>query len=132
MAPQPIPFTVRFWAVGWIDWNLILDTHGGPNHLKNLCDANIIADPEHTLDVGDGDSLVFQASFYYMGHFSAYNVPGAARIDVHQNVEEKIPQLSVGTRPIATLVTHPPRRQPSLTCVAPRAPSARRHQDSRP
>ena len=36
---------LRFWAVGWTDWNLVLDTHGGPNHLRNLCDANIIADP---------------------------------------------------------------------------------------
>ena len=44
--------------VGWLDWNLILDTSGGPNHLKNLCDANIIADPLRTQGKG---TLIQQA-----------------------------------------------------------------------
>ena len=30
---------LRFWAIGWTDWNLVLGTDGGPNHLKNLCAA---------------------------------------------------------------------------------------------
>jgi glucosylceramidase len=25
------------WAIGWTDWNLILDKQGGPNHLNNFC-----------------------------------------------------------------------------------------------
>jgi glucosylceramidase len=31
------------WAVGWVDWNMLLDIQGGPNHLKNWCDAPLIA-----------------------------------------------------------------------------------------
>ena len=27
------------WTVGWIDWNLLLDHHGGPNHVANFCSA---------------------------------------------------------------------------------------------
>ncbi|KAL1526948.1 hypothetical protein AB1Y20_015638 [Prymnesium parvum] len=82
----------RFWTVGWIDWNLLVDVHGGPNHLKNLCDANIIADPEQTQQTGD--TLIKQASFFYMGHFSRYFTPGARRIETHQSVEPNIPPLS--------------------------------------
>ena len=37
---------IKFWSVGWVDWNLVLDVKGGPNHVGNLCDANVIADPE--------------------------------------------------------------------------------------
>ena len=29
------------WTVGWIDWNLLLDDTGGPNHAGNLCSAPI-------------------------------------------------------------------------------------------
>ena len=48
--------------MGWTDWNLVLSTAGGPNHLKNLCDANIIVDPEHSL--GKEDALILQVSHY--------------------------------------------------------------------
>lgn len=30
---------------GWIEWNLILDAQGGPNHLGNMCDAPLLAVP---------------------------------------------------------------------------------------
>ncbi|GFN31605.1 glycoside hydrolase family 30 protein [Paenibacillus xylaniclasticus] len=58
---------------GWTDWNIVLDEQGGPNHVGNYCDAPIIAD---TRD----DSLTFQSSYYYIGHFSKYIRPGAVRI----------------------------------------------------
>ncbi len=61
------------WTVGWIDWNMVLDERGGPNHVDNLCDAPVIAD---TLR----NDLYYQSSFYYLGHFSKYIRPGAVRI----------------------------------------------------
>ena len=61
------------WAVGWVDWNLLLDETGGPNHVGNMCSAPIIADTRH-------DELLFQSSYYYIGHFSRYIKPGAQRI----------------------------------------------------
>lgn len=61
------------WTVGWIDWNLVLDESGGPNHVGNLCSAPIIA------HVGAGQ-LFYESSFYYIGHFARYIRPGAERI----------------------------------------------------
>mmetsp|Transcript_10361 Transcript_10361/g.15191 ORF Transcript_10361/g.15191 Transcript_10361/m.15191 type:complete len:863 (+) Transcript_10361:90-2678(+) len=41
---------------GWIEWNLILDKRGGPNHLGNLCDATILAAP-HRAKGGAGPGV---------------------------------------------------------------------------
>ena len=61
------------WSVGWVDWNLLLDEQGGPNHANNFCSAPIIADTH-------SDKLIFQSSYYYLGHFARYIRPGAKRI----------------------------------------------------
>ena len=64
---------LNHWTVGWIDWNMVLNEQGGPNHVGNFCDAPIIADAKT-------DTLHYQSSYYYMGHFSKYIRPGALRI----------------------------------------------------
>lgn len=64
---------LNFYSVGWIDWNLVLNTIGGPNHLQNYCDAMIIADIE-------AQSIYFQPSFYYMGQISKYVPRNSIRI----------------------------------------------------
>jgi glucosylceramidase len=61
------------WTVGWIDWNLLLDHQGGPNHVGNFCSA-----PIHTNEARDGFSL--QSSYYYIGHFARFMRPGARRV----------------------------------------------------
>jgi glucosylceramidase len=61
------------WTVGWIDWNLLLDQQGGPNHVGNFCSA-----PIHTDASTDGFSL--QSSYYYLGHFARFARPGAHRV----------------------------------------------------
>lgn len=33
---------LQHWVNGWIDWNLILDLHGGPNYVKNYVESPII------------------------------------------------------------------------------------------
>jgi len=62
------------WTEGWIDWNLVLDTKGGPNHAHNLCSAPILADPQ-------SGTLIYNPSYYYLAHFSKYFRPGAVVID---------------------------------------------------
>lgn len=57
----------------WIDWNLILDEIGGPNYVGNYCEAPILVDR-------NTDEVVYNWSYYYLGHFSRYIVPGAKRI----------------------------------------------------
>jgi glucosylceramidase len=61
------------WTVGWIDWNLLLDEHGGPNHVGNHCSAPILADTAH-------DALLHQSSYWYIGHFARFVKPGARRV----------------------------------------------------
>lgn len=36
---------------GWVEWNLILDGIGGPNHLGNLCEATLLAVPHRAVGV---------------------------------------------------------------------------------
>lgn len=64
---------LNHWTVGWIDWNIVLDERGGPNHVGNYCDAPIIADTEN-------DHVHYESSYYYIGHFSKYIQPGGRRI----------------------------------------------------
>ncbi|MBC7730628.1 MAG: glycoside hydrolase family 30 protein [Bacteriovorax sp.] len=61
------------WTVGWIDWNLLLDETGGPNHVGNLCSAPILADTAR-------DALLHQSSYFYIGHFTRFVRPGARRV----------------------------------------------------
>jgi len=70
------------WTVGWVDWNLILDERGGPNHVGNYCSAPIL------VDTRTGQPL-YQSSFYYMGHFSRYIRPGAERI-LHASTADEL------------------------------------------
>jgi glucosylceramidase len=64
---------LNHWAVGWIDWNLMLDVDGGPNHVQNFCSAPITGDV-------DADRLIYNNSYYYLGHFSRFIRPGASRV----------------------------------------------------
>ena len=61
------------WTAGWIDWNLVLDETGGPNHVGNLCSAPVM------VDRANGD-LLWQNSYFYIGHFARYVQPGAYRV----------------------------------------------------
>lgn len=60
-------------AVGWTDWNILLNQRGGPNHVGNYCFA-----PVHA-DTATG-KLYFMNAYYYIGHFSKFIRPGAKRI----------------------------------------------------
>ena len=65
---------LRNWVCGWIDWNIVLDQTGGPNHVGNFCDAPVIVDTK-TGDVHYG------FPFYCIGQFSRFVHPGARRIE---------------------------------------------------
>jgi glucosylceramidase len=61
------------WTVGWIDWNLLLDEQGGPNHVGNYCSAPVLAVP-------GSDELHPQPSYAAIGHLARYVQPGAQRV----------------------------------------------------
>ena len=58
-------------ANGILDWNVLLDTDGGPNHVGNYCDAPMMYDIAQ-------DKLHVRLPYYYLGHFSRY-IPSEAR-----------------------------------------------------
>lgn len=62
------------WLEGFLDWNIVLDEMGGPNHVGNYCDAPIIVDTQ-TKDVH------YNSSYYFIGHLSKFIRPGAKRIE---------------------------------------------------
>lgn len=61
------------WTVGWIDWNLLLNEQGGPNHVGNFCSAPILAD-RHS------GQLMHQSAYAVLGHFARFVRPGAQRV----------------------------------------------------
>lgn len=61
------------WAEAWVDWNMVLDHKGGPNHVGNICAAPLHADTWR-------DRLIFQPSYFAFGQFSRHIQPGATRI----------------------------------------------------
>ncbi len=38
--------SIDHWLTGWIDWNIVLDHNGGPNHVGNFCGAPIMINTE--------------------------------------------------------------------------------------
>lgn len=71
---------INNWLEGWIDWNIVLNEEGGPNHVGNYCDAPIIANTK----TGE---IHYNSSYYYIGHFSKYIKPNAVRIGLELQSE---------------------------------------------
>jgi glucosylceramidase len=68
------------WVGGWTDWNLVLDTHGGPNWVGNNHSAPIIVNPE-------AGEFYKNVQYYAMAHFSKFLPPGSRRIGASPGVE---------------------------------------------
>ena len=57
------------WMTGWIDWNIVLDQDGGPNHVANFCAAPIM------INVDSGD-VYYTPIYYVLAQFSRTIRPG--------------------------------------------------------
>ena len=68
------------WVDGWVDWNMVLDTKGGPNWANNWCIAPVIVNPEE-------DEVYFTPLYYIMAHFSKFIRPGAKIIETQHTDE---------------------------------------------
>ncbi len=56
------------WLAAWVDWNLVLDRRGGPNHVHNFCLAPILV---------DGEEVYFTPLFHLLAQVSRHTRPGA-------------------------------------------------------
>lgn len=64
----------------FLDWNLVLNEQGGPNHVGNFCDAPFL------FDTSSGE-LAEQELQGYLWHFSHFLAPGAVRIGLSRYTE---------------------------------------------
>ncbi|MBN2366704.1 MAG: glycosyl hydrolase family 30 [Calditrichaeota bacterium] len=69
------------WLCGWIDWNMVLNRQGGPNHANNWCIAPVIADIEN-------NEVYYTPLYYIMTHFSRFIRPGAVRIGLESSISD--------------------------------------------
>ncbi len=58
---------------GYIDWNMVLENNGGPNHKRNYCNSPIMINENK-------NGYIKNLTYYYIGHFSKFIKPGARRI----------------------------------------------------
>ena len=66
---------------GFIDWNMVLDYKGGPNHKNNFCNSPIMINKTN-------DDYIRTPSFYYIAQFSKYIKPQATRIGFSRFTEK--------------------------------------------
>ena len=60
-------------ANAYIDWNMVLDKYGGPNHKFNFCNSPITLNKSKK-------SFIKNLSFYYIAHFSKFIKPESKKI----------------------------------------------------
>lgn len=65
----------------FLDWNLILDEVGGPNHVGNFCDAPYLFDTKKK-------ALQESSILGHLWHFSHFIEPGAVRIGMSKYTDE--------------------------------------------
>jgi len=58
------------WAVGWVHWNMLLDSQGGPNHMGGKGSAPIHADIA-------AQKLTIGPMYWCIGQFSQFITPGS-------------------------------------------------------
>jgi len=70
--------SLNHWVSGWIDWNVVLDERGGPNHVGNFCGAPIM------IDTASG-YVYYTPIYYILAQFSRTIRPGdrAVQTDKH-------------------------------------------------
>jgi len=61
------------WTVGFIDWNLILFTNGGPLHAGSVCNALLMYNP-------DSRQMIVNPAYYTMGQITKFVPPGSTVI----------------------------------------------------
>lgn len=97
------------WVDGWVDWNMVLDTKGGPNWFKNWCVAPVIVNPET-------DEVYFTPLYYVMSHFSKFMRPGAVKIGcVIDNNDLVATAVKNPDNSIALVVFNPTENNQNLT-----------------
>jgi len=71
--------SIDHWLRGWIDWNVILDHNGGPNHAGNYCGAPIMINTETK-------QVYYTPVYYILAQFSKTIRPGDKAVKASKNL----------------------------------------------
>lgn len=66
---------------GYIDWNILLDNNGGPNHKQNYCNSPIMLNKDKT-------NYYKNLCYYYIGQFGKVIMPNSIRIASSKYTED--------------------------------------------
>ena len=69
------------WVTGWVDWNVVLDADGGPNHVGNFCGAPIMIDTET-------QQVYYTPIFHILSQFSRTIRPGDKAVQTKKDTAE--------------------------------------------
>ena len=71
--------SLNHWMEGWIDWNVVLDKNGGPNHAGNFCGAPIMIDTET-------GHVYYTPIYHVLAQFSRTIRPGDKAVQTDKNL----------------------------------------------
>ena len=79
---------MNHWLTGFIDWNIVLDSIGGPNHVNNFAAAPVMIDYQN-------DIIYYTPYYYALKQFSRSMRPGDAVLRVENPYLEQDEDLHV-------------------------------------
>ena len=68
------------WVTGWVDWNVVLDREGGPNHVGNFCGAPIMIDTATR-------EIYFTPVYHVLAQFSRTIRPGDRAVQTRRTLD---------------------------------------------
>ncbi len=71
--------SIDHWLKGWIDWNVVLDHNGGPNHVGNYCGAPIMINT-------DTKQVYYTPIYYILAQFSKTIRPGDKAVQTYKTL----------------------------------------------
>jgi glucosylceramidase len=72
--------SIDHWLAGWIDWNVVLDHNGGPNHVGNYCGAPVMINTET-------GQVYYTPVYYVLAQLSKTIRPGDRAVQTYKTLE---------------------------------------------
>ena len=91
---QHIITGMNHWLTGWIDWNIVLDKRGGPNHVGNYCGAPIMIDT-------DSGYVYYTPVFSILKQFSQTIRPNDVVLETSLNLESGLKDVLIASASIS-------------------------------
>ena len=78
---------MNHWLTGFCDWNIVLDSIGGPNHVGNFCGAEVMVDYQN-------DRIYYTPYYYVLKQFSRSMRPGDTVLKVESRSASGVEKAS--------------------------------------